>query len=40
MAFDEGSDQTMTTEPMIAETETAAKKKRSGIFGIIAIFSS
>ena len=40
MAFDEGSDQTMTTEPMIAEEETVAKKKRSGIFGIIAIFSS
>lgn len=40
MAFDESSDQTMTTEPMIVETETATKKKRSGIFGIIAIFSS
>lgn len=40
MAFDEGSDQTMTTEPVLTDRESAPKKMRSGIFGIIAIFSS
>lgn len=40
MSFDEGSDQTMTTEPVLNGEELPAKKKRSGIFGIIAILSS